>query len=79
MQLKSSPNLLQLGKAHARQQSPSEAIKKQFFFFKDEQNKNSLEIHWLWLDAFTAVAQVQSLVGELKSLKPYGTVKKIFK
>ena len=37
---------------------------------------NSLAIHWLGLGAFTAGGQVQSLVGELRTRKPYGTTKK---
>ena len=37
---------------------------------------NSLEVQWLGLGAFTAVAQVQSLVGELRSCKPHGVAKK---
>ena len=36
---------------------------------------NSLEGQWLALGTFTAVAQVQSLVGELRSCKPHGTAK----
>ena len=37
---------------------------------------NSLAVQWLGLGAFTAVAQVQSLVGELRSCKPHGVAKK---
>ena len=37
---------------------------------------NSLAVQGLGLCAFTAVARVQSLVGELKSRKPRGTAKK---
>ena len=37
---------------------------------------NSLVVQWLGLGAFTAVAQVQSLVGELRSPKPRGMAKK---
>ena len=37
---------------------------------------NSLEVQWLGLGALTAVAQVQSLVGELRSCKPHGVAKK---
>ena len=37
---------------------------------------NSLVVQWLGLGAFTAVAQVQSLIGELKSHKPCGMAKK---
>ena len=33
-------------------------------------------VQWLGLSAFTAVAQVRSLVQELRSHKPGGTVKK---
>ena len=33
---------------------------------------NSLAVQWLGLGAFTARAQVQSLVGELRSRKPRG-------
>ena len=36
----------------------------------------SLEIQWLGLDAFTSVAWVQSLVGELRSRKPHGMARK---
>ena len=37
---------------------------------------NSLEVQWLGLSAFTAMAQVQSLVGELRSHKTRGSAKK---
>ena len=37
---------------------------------------NALVVQWLGLSAFTAVAQGQSLVGELRSLKQHGTAKK---
>ena len=37
---------------------------------------NSLAVRWLGLHAFTAVARVQSLVGEIRSHKPQGTAKK---
>ena len=37
---------------------------------------NSLVVQWLGLRAFTAVAQVQSLVGELRSHKPCSAAKK---
>ena len=40
---------------------------------------NSLEVQWLGLGALTAVAQVQSLVGELRSCKPHGVAKKKIK
>ena len=33
-------------------------------------------VHWLRLGAFTAVAQVQSSVGELRSRKLHGMAKK---
>ena len=33
-------------------------------------------VYWLGFNAFTAVAWVQSLVGELRSRKPHGTAKK---
>ena len=36
---------------------------------------NSLAVQWLGLGAFTAVAQVQSLVRELRSRKPHSTAK----
>ena len=37
---------------------------------------NSLAVQWLGLSAFTAGAQVQSLMGELRSRKPHGVAKK---
>ena len=37
---------------------------------------NSLSVQWLGLSAFTAVAQVQSLVRELRSCKLCGVAKK---
>ena len=37
---------------------------------------NSLVVQWLGLSTFTAGAQVQSLVGELRSCKPHGVAKK---
>ena len=37
---------------------------------------NSLAAQWLGLCAFTAVTQVQSLVGELRSCLPGGIAKK---
>jgi len=37
---------------------------------------NSLAVQWLGLSAFTEVALVQSLVGELRSPKPWGIAKK---
>ena len=37
---------------------------------------NYLAVQWLGLRALTAVAQVQSLLGELRSYKPQGTAKK---
>ena len=36
---------------------------------------NCLAVQWLGLGAFTAGAQVRSLVGELRSRKPCGTAK----
>ena len=36
---------------------------------------NSQVVQWLGLGAFTLVAWVQSLVGELRSYKPQGTAK----
>ena len=35
-------------------------------------SRESLAVQWLGLGAFTAVAQVQSLVGELRSCKLHG-------
>ena len=40
---------------------------------------NSLMAQWLGLGAFTALAQVQSLLGELRSHKPHGGAKIIDK
>ena len=37
---------------------------------------NTLTVQWLGLSAFTAVAQVQSLVGELRLRKRHGPAKK---
>ena len=37
---------------------------------------SSLVAWWLGFQAFTAVARVQSLVGELRSCKPHGAAKK---
>ena len=37
---------------------------------------NSLTVQWLGFGAFTAVAWVQSLVGELRYCKPQGMAKK---
>ena len=37
---------------------------------------SSLVVQWLGLSAFTAVARVQSLVGQLRSHKPSGEAKK---
>ena len=37
---------------------------------------NSLAVQWLGLNAFTATARVQSLVGELRSRNPRGTAEK---
>ena len=36
---------------------------------------NSLVVQWLAFGTFTAVAQVQSLVGEMRSRKPRDTAK----
>ena len=38
--------------------------------------ENSLVIQWLGLSSFTAVAQVQSQIGELRSCKQRGAAKK---
>ena len=38
-------------------------------------HRQSLAIHWLGLGAFTAGGQVQSLVGELRTRKPYSMAK----
>ena len=43
---------------------------------KHLQTGNSLVVQWLGLCAFTARAQVQSLVRELRSHKPLGAAKK---
>ena len=45
---------------------------------KKEENSlgNSLVVQWLGLGSLTAVAQVQFLVGELRSRKPRGKAKK---
>ena len=40
--------------------------------FKSNSKGSSLVVQWLGLNAFTAVAWVQSLIGELKSCKPRG-------
>ena len=37
---------------------------------------NALVVQWLGLSALTAGAQVQSLLGELRSWKPHSTGKK---
>ena len=37
--------------------------------------RNSLVVQWLGLSAFTAMAWVQSLVGELRSCKPHRVAK----
>ena len=39
---------------------------------RNKRGGNSLVVQWLGLGAFTAVAQVQPLVKELRSLKPCG-------
>ena len=41
------------------------------------ESRNSLAVLWLGLGSFTAGVQVQSLVRELRSHKPYGVAKKI--
>ena len=38
--------------------------------------RNSLAVQWLGLHAFNDTAQVQSLVRELRSFKPWGADKK---
>ena len=43
---------------------------------KNKELGSSLVVQWLGLCTFTAVAQVQSLVAELRSCKPRGIVKK---
>ena len=48
----------------------------QFLFSRFYIWENSLVVQWLRLGAFTAVAQVQSLVGELRSHKLCGMAKK---
>ena len=50
-----------------------------FFIFSNylfKTSRNSLAVQWLELGAFTAVAQVQSLVVELRSCKLHGMAKK---
>ena len=37
---------------------------------------SSLVVYWLGFSTFTAMVQVQSLVGELRSYKPHGAAKK---
>ena len=44
------------------------------FFLKGDSG-NSLAVHWLGLSALTAVARVQSLVGELRFHKLCGVAK----
>ena len=44
--------------------------------FKSQSMGNSLAVQWLGLGAFTAGAQVQSLLGELRSCKPRSAAKK---
>ena len=51
-------------------------IAASFFLFKDYTFGNSLVVQWLGLGSFTARAQVQTLVGKLKSRKPCGAAKK---
>ena len=38
--------------------------------FKEAGNGNPLVVQWLGLSAFTAMAQVRSLIRELRSCKP---------
>ena len=45
------------------------------YFLKELIFRNSLAVQWVGLYAFTAVAHVQSLVGELRSCKLCGTAK----
>ena len=49
---------------------------KQSLGFKNITGWNFLVVQWLGLGAFTAMAQVQSLVGELRSHKSHITAKK---
>ena len=44
--------------------------------FVNQRRGNSLAVQWLGLNAFTAGAQVQSLVGELRSCKSCSVGKK---
>ena len=44
--------------------------------FKTLSFGNSLVVQWLGFSVFTAAAQVQSLVGELRFCKPHGQKKK---
>ena len=53
-----------------------QAVKCQLYLNETTILVNSLGVKWLGLSAFTAVAQVQSLVGELRSHKPHSTAKK---
>ena len=49
----------------------------EYMYINQKENVgNSLVVHWLGLDDFTAVARVQFLVRELRSHKPCGAVKK---
>ena len=43
----------------------------------DLNSRNSLTFQWLGLGTFTTVAQVQSLVRELRSHKPFGQKKQV--
>ena len=45
-------------------------------FGKIPRPRNSLAVQWLGLSAFTAVARVRSLVGELRSCKPCSVARK---
>ena len=49
---------------------------KYFFLKKIYICRDSLVVQWLGLGAFTAVAWLQSLVGELRSLTPCSVAKK---
>ena len=51
-------------------------LRKQIEYVKTTSPRNSLEVQWLGLSAFTAGAQVQSLVRELRSHKLPNTAKR---
>ena len=42
----------------------------------EEKTRNSLVVQWLGLSAFTARAEVQSRVGELRLCKPHGVAER---